>query len=70
MIFTEAQLQALERAKQSRETDPERVETHHPGYLISQDTMYIGYIKGVRRMYQQTVVDTFPSVAIETPQLA
>ncbi|MBX7256296.1 MAG: helix-turn-helix domain-containing protein, partial [Candidatus Hydrogenedentes bacterium] len=63
VVFTEAQLQALERARKTRESDPDEVETHHPGYLISQDTMYVGYIKGVGRIYQQTVVDTFASVA-------
>ncbi len=63
VVFTEAQLQALERARQTRESDPEQVETQHPGYLISQDTMYVGYIKGVGRIYQQTVVDTYSAVA-------
>ncbi len=63
VVFTEAQLQALERARQTRESDPEEIETQHPGYLISQDTMYVGYIKGVGRIYQQTVVDTHSAVA-------
>lgn len=62
-VLTEAQLQALERAREERQTEPESIETHHPGYLISQDTMYVGYIKGVGRIYQQTVVDTYSSVA-------
>ena len=63
VLFTEAQLQALERARQTRESDPEEIETQHPGYLISQDTMYVGYIKGVGRIYQQTVADTYSAVA-------
>lgn len=62
-VLTEAQVQALERARQTRESDPEEIETHHPGYLIAQDTMYVGYIKGVGRIYQQTVVDTYSSAA-------
>jgi transposase InsO family protein len=63
VVLTEAQVQALEKARCTRESDPEEIETHHPGYLISQDTMYVGYIKGVGRIYQQTVVDTHSSVA-------
>ena len=39
------------------------IETHHPGYLLSQDTFYVGYIKGVGRIYQQTVMDTYSSSA-------
>ena len=62
-VLTEGQVQALEKARQTRESDPDELETHHPGYLIAQDTMYVGYIKGVGRIYQQTVVDTHSSVA-------
>lgn len=63
IVYTEAQLQALETAKQEREHDPDEIETQHSGYLISQDTFYVGYLKGVGRIYQQTVVDTYSSVA-------
>lgn len=35
------------------------IETAHPGYLGNQDTFYVGTIKGVRRIYQQTFVDTY-----------
>lgn len=62
-VLTEAQVQALEKARTNRQSDPDEIETHHPGYLISQDTMYVGYIKGVGRIYQQTVLDTHSSVA-------
>ena len=62
IVYTEAQLAALEHAKQQRESDPDRIETEHPGYLISQDTFYVGYLKGVGRIYQQTVIDTYSSV--------
>ena len=34
------------------------IETAHPGYLGSQDTFYVGAMKGVGRIYQQTFVDT------------
>jgi transposase InsO family protein len=63
IVYTEAQLQALETVKRSRESHPDEIETEHSGYLISQDTFYVGYLKGVGRIYQQTVVDTYSSVA-------
>jgi transposase InsO family protein len=62
LILTEAQLQALERAKQEKEAHGE-IETHHPGYLGSQDTFYVGTIKGVGRIYQQIFIDTYAKVA-------
>ena len=58
LVLTEAQVQALERKKQDDEAHGE-IETHHPGYLGSQDTFYVGTIKGVGRIYQQTYVDTY-----------
>lgn len=62
IIFTEAQLIALERKKEKQEVAGE-IETEHPGYLGSQDTYYVGNIKGVGRIYQQTYVDTYCKVA-------
>jgi hypothetical protein len=53
----------LEQARRERETVPDEIETHHPGYLLPQDTFYVGYMKGVGRIYQQTVIDTYSSVA-------
>ena len=58
IVLTEAQVQALERKKQDDEACGE-IESHHPGYLGSQDTFYVGTIKGVGRIYQQTFVDTY-----------
>ena len=63
IILTEAQVTALEKAKNLKEAHGE-IETHHPGYLGSQDTYYVGYIKGVGKIYQQTFVDTYSRVAI------
>jgi transposase InsO family protein len=63
IVYTEEQLRVLEQARKERETVPDEIETHHPGYLIAQDTFYVGYIKGVGRIYQQTVIDTYSSVA-------
>ena len=57
IVLTEAQVQALERKQQDDEACGE-IESPHPGYLGSQDTFYVGTIKGVGRIYQQTFVDT------------
>lgn len=62
LILTEAQMIALERKKERRESFGE-IETEHPGYLGSQDTYYVGNIKGVGRIYQQTFIDTYSRVA-------
>ena len=48
LLLTEAQLVALERAKQEKEAQGE-IETEHPGYLGAQDTFYVGTLKGVGR---------------------
>lgn len=61
-ILTEEQLQAMEKAKEQREAHGE-IETEHPGYLGAQDTYYVGTIKGVGRIYQQTFIDTYTKVA-------
>lgn len=53
---------ALERKQEQREAHGE-IETEHPGYLVSQDTYYVGHIKGVGRIYQQTFIDTYSRVA-------
>ncbi|MBO9154103.1 IS481 family transposase [Chitinophaga sp. GCM10012297] len=61
-VLTEAQVIALERAKEEKTAHGE-IETHHPGYLGAQDTYYVGTIKGVGRIYQQTFNDTYSKVA-------
>lgn len=62
LVLTEAQVIALERAKEEKTAHGE-IETHHPGYLGAQDTYYVGTIKGVGRIYQQTFIDTYTKVA-------
>jgi transposase InsO family protein len=62
IILTERQLAALERKKDENVACGE-IETAHPGYLGSQDTFYVGTIKGVGRIYQQTFVDTYSKIA-------
>lgn len=56
-VLTESQLKALEEAKEEKEAHGE-IESPHPGFLLAQDTCYMGYIKGVGRIYQQTAIDT------------
>ena len=62
IILTDAQVIALERKQEKKEAHGE-IETEHPGYLGSQDTYYVGNIKGVGRIYQQTFIDTYSRVA-------
>ena len=62
IILTENQLTALEKAKDKREAHGE-IESEHPGYLGSGDTYYVGTIKGIGKIYQQTFVDTYSRVA-------
>ena len=62
ILLTETQIAALER-KHDDDTACGEIETAHPGYLGSQDTFYVGTMKGVGRIYQQTFVDTYAKVA-------
>lgn len=62
-ILTEAQVAALEKAKSEKEAHGE-FESEHPGYCGAQDTFYVGNLKGVGRIYQQTFIDTYSKVAI------
>jgi len=67
------QVQALETAKEEEEAQGE-IESHHPGYLLAQDTCYMVYIKGIWRLYQQTTIDTytigFAKIYLEKTSLA
>jgi len=62
LILTEEQVRALEKAKDEKESHGE-IESLHPGYLGAQDTYYVGTLKGVGRIYQQTFIDTYCKVA-------
>src|SRR3989442_920323 len=59
---TEAQVIALEKAKTEKEAHGE-FESEHPGYCGAQDTFYVGNLKGVGRIYQQTFIDTYTKVS-------
>jgi hypothetical protein len=59
--LSEEQIRLLEKANPCfRER---HVESHYPGYLLSQDTFMVGVVKGVGRIYLQAVVDTYGSYA-------
>jgi transposase InsO family protein len=62
IILTESQLAALEKAKLDKEAHGE-FESECPGYCGGQDTFYVGNMKGVGRIYQQTFLDTYSKVA-------
>jgi transposase InsO family protein len=62
VILTEAQLTALEKAKSEKEAHGE-FESECPGYCGAQDTLYVGNMKGVGRIYQQTFIDTYSKLA-------
>src|SRR5512134_1030578 len=61
LILTEDQLAALEKAKADKEAHGE-FDSACPGYCGAQDTFYVGTLKGVGRVYQQTLIDTYAKV--------
>src|SRR5215467_1783025 len=61
LVLTEAQVVASEKAKADKEAHGE-FESECPGYCGAQDTFYVGILKGVGRIYQQTVIDTYAKV--------
>ena len=54
ILLNDAQIAAREKKKHDDEVCGE-IETAHPGYLGSQDTFYVGNLKGVGRIYQQSL---------------
>jgi transposase InsO family protein len=62
VVLTESQVAALEKAKQDKEAHGE-FDSECPGYCVAQDTFYVGTLKGVGRVYQQTAIDTYSKVA-------
>ena len=62
LVLTESQLAALEKAKGEKEAHGE-FESECPGYCGAQDTFYVGTMKGVGRIYQQTFIDTYAKIA-------
>jgi transposase InsO family protein len=61
LVLTEAQIAALEKVQLEKEAHGE-FESECPGYCGGQDTFYVGTLKGVGRIYQQTFIDTYSKV--------
>ncbi len=60
LVFTEDRVAALEKADKEAHGS---FESEHSGYCGAQDTFYVGVMKGVGRIYQQTFIDTYSKVA-------
>ena len=61
-MLTEAQVAAMEKARNDKQVHGE-FESECPGYCGAQNTFYVGTLKGVGRIYQQTFIDTYSKVA-------
>jgi hypothetical protein len=61
-IITEKMLKQLAKLKKLNEATDQHVEVNSPGELLSQDLYFIGYIKGVGKIYTQAAVDCATSV--------
>ncbi len=62
LIFTEAQVGTLEKAKTDKEAQGE-FESEYPDYCGAEDAFYVGNMQGAGRIFQQTFIDTFSKVA-------
>jgi transposase InsO family protein len=63
LVLTEAQIAVLEKAKEDEEAHGE-FESECPRYCGVQDTFYVGTLKGVGRIYQQTFIDTYSKLSM------
>lgn len=61
-VITDKMLKYINKAKKLNEATDQHIEVTHPGELISQDLYFIGYIKGVGKVYTQAAVDCATSV--------
>lgn len=55
--LTDEQTRLLERF--SPEFREGHIETHHTGDLVSVDTYFVGHLKGVGKIYLQTIIDCY-----------
>jgi hypothetical protein len=60
LTLTEEQIQELEKLNPCLKE--RHVESARPGYLLCQDTFYVGHFKGIGRVYLQAVIDTYCSL--------
>ena len=63
LVLTEAQESWCSKGPRPRRRPTARFESEHPGYCGAQDTFYVGNLKGVGRIYQQTFIDTYTKAA-------
>jgi len=61
-VMTEQSIKALGRLKRLKEATDQHVEAERPGELLSQDLYFVGTIKGVGKIYMQSVIDCSCSV--------
>ena len=61
IILSDKQVVAFEQAKEDHVAHGE-IETFHPSYLGAQDTYYVGHIKGIGHIYQQTFIDSYAKI--------
>ncbi len=61
IVLDENQVAALEKAKEENKL-MEKSKPIIPVFLVAQDTYYVGYIKGVGHIYQQTVINTYSKI--------
>jgi len=59
--LTAEQVRAIEKANSCYKE--RHIESSRPGELLSQDRFYVGYLKGVGKVYLQAVIDTYCSYA-------
>jgi len=52
-VVTERYLREVDKRKENH------IQAYYPGYLFCQDTFYVGTIKGLGRIYQQTGMDAY-----------
>lgn len=58
-LLNKEQIEAL--VLHSQNLKEKHVISYYPGYLLCQDTFEVGYIKGIGKIYMQTVIDTYGS---------
>ena len=57
IVLSEEQIQLLERF--SPEFRERQIEVHYSGELVAVDTFFVGSMKGIGRVYLQTVMDCY-----------
>ncbi len=60
--LSDEQMQAIEKAKANDAAEKE-IDSIYPGYLGVQDSIFVGRIEGVGRVYQHTFIDTYTGFA-------